>query len=59
MTSPEFQSWFSLSENNAYTIRLEDKFGNLGIIGLLGYELRNKQIYIQDFVLSCRAAGEE
>ena len=57
MTTPEFESWISLSENNASTIRLKDKFGDLGIIGLLSYKLSDKKLFIEDFVLSCRAAG--
>ncbi len=57
MTNPEFESWISFAGNKAYTIRLEDKFGDLGIIGLLGYKFTDKKLYIEDFVLSCRAAG--
>ena len=56
-TNIEFQNWLSLNENKAITLRLEDKFGDLGIIGLLGYKINNENLYVEDFVLSCRAAG--
>ena len=45
------------NENKAITLRLEDKFGDLGIIGLLGYKINNENLYVEDFVLSCRAVG--
>ena len=57
MLVPEFKSWLSLSSSEAYNIRLEDKFGDLGIIGLLGFKINNNQLFVEDFVLSCRVAG--
>lgn len=56
-TNAEFKDWLSLNDNKALTIKLEDKFGDLGIIGLLGYNKNNDRIFVEDFVLSCRAAG--
>lgn len=53
----EFEDWNSIDSNYAFTIRLIDKFGDLGIIGLIGFSLIKKTIFVEDFVLSCRAAG--
>lgn len=57
LSKAEFQDWHSINSNYAFTIRLIDKFGDLGIIGLIGFTLNEKTIFVEDFVLSCRAAG--
>ena len=46
-----------LSKNNASKIKLislQDKFGNHGVIGCVHYKKINNEVYIQDFILSCR-----
>ncbi len=55
----DFERWTNQENNNAYTIDLEDKFGKMGIIGLLGFKVDNNEIFIEDFILSCRASGRK
>ena len=38
-------------------IRLTDKFGDMGLIGLFSINLSRTKIDVLDFILSCRAFG--
>jgi len=57
MSTEELKEWIAASGNYAYTFHLSDNYGNLGVIGLLSYSVDINQVFIQDFVISCRAAG--
>ena len=35
-----------------------DRIGNEGIISTLGFQVKNKQIFIEDYILSCRVFGK-
>ena len=55
----DFKKWANKQNNSAFTVDLQDKFGKMGIIALLGYEVKNNELFIEDFVLSCRASGRK
>lgn len=40
-----------------YCCSVEDKFGEMGIVGFFNLEIKKKGGYIKDFLLSCRAFG--
>lgn len=42
-----------------YCCRVEDKFGDMGIVGFFSLEIKDKKGIIRDFLLSCRAFGRE
>jgi FkbH-like protein len=47
-----------LSANNlVYGIRVSDKFGDYGLVGLILIKVLDKQAILQNFLLSCRALG--
>ena len=54
---PELEEWISCNDNYAYALHLKDVHGSLGIIALLSYTLVDRQVLVEDFVISCRAAG--
>jgi FkbH-like protein len=57
-TEPEFRRW--LGEGGARaarTIKVADRFGDLGLTGLVSWEVTGAGVEIADFVLSCRAMG--
>lgn len=39
-----------------YSFRVSDKFGNYGIVGFANFEIVENDLYLRDFVMSCRVA---
>lgn len=55
LTRPELINWFYDRNHRAWTFRLQDKFGNYGLIGFLSVDINEGRII--DFIISCRAMG--
>ena len=55
----ELKDWNSNSGNSIYTFSVSDRFGDLGLVGILGTSVKKEKGYITDFILSCRAMGRE
>ena len=41
----------------AFTLRVQDKYGEYGLVGFLGLESRDDRVLIDSFLLSCRVLG--
>jgi FkbH-like protein len=60
ITGPEFLCWLSEGEGRqTLAIRVADRFGEIGLTGLISWELADDVLEIIDFVLSCRAMGRQ
>jgi FkbH-like protein len=47
-----------MSEGNlVFGLRVSDKFGDYGLVGLILMEVRGKQAVMRNFLMSCRALG--
>lgn len=57
MSDKEFKDWANKEEHKVWIFRVKDKFGDLGLTGIISMEIKNKIAEIIDFVLSCRAFG--
>jgi FkbH-like protein len=57
LTEEELRHWAGHPGHRVWTFRVGDKFGDLGLTGLLGVELGTTTVSIVDFVLSCRVMG--
>ena len=56
----EFMHWLSEAEGRqALAIRVTDRFGDVGLTGLISWEPAGDALEIIDFVLSCRAMGRQ
>ncbi len=56
-TLDEISEFFDKSEYEFFCFSVKDRFGDLGIVGLLLLDSEDDQIEIDSFVLSCRAMG--
>ena len=45
------------THSDIFVFDVSDKFGKLGICGILGLEYKNNECLISDFILSCRVMG--
>jgi FkbH-like protein len=57
LTETELQDWASDPGRSVWTLRVADRFGDLGLTGLLSLEQVDDEAHVQDFVLSCRVLG--
>jgi FkbH-like protein len=55
---PELEKFVS-SGNLVYGLRVSDKFGDYGLVGLILIEIHKKQAVLRNFLMSCRALGRQ
>lgn len=53
----ELTAWASRPGTQLWTVRVEDRFGNSGLTGVVSVELDGADARLADFVLSCRVMG--
>jgi FkbH-like protein len=59
MTEAELIDWARQEQRKVWIIRASDKFGDLGLVGIVSIEVNNNIGCITDFILSCRAMGRK
>jgi FkbH-like protein len=57
MTESEFWAWSQNNDNRVWTFRVSDRFGDAGLIGIVGLQQKGTTATMVDFVLSCRVMG--
>ena len=58
MSKEELKTWAAKKDHWFYVVHVKDVFGDNGITGLLGFHKTEKnEIFIDDFVMSCRVMG--
>jgi FkbH-like protein len=58
-TESEIIEWSIQSDRKIWTFQVSDKFGDLGLVGILGVKVGDGTVQVTDFVLSCRAMGRK
>ena len=59
MTESELQEWANAANHRLWVFRVEDKFGDSGLTGIMSMEWDDRQARIVDFILSCRVMGRQ
>ena len=61
MTSDEILNWASLDSRRVLVCSVKDKFGELGLTGIVSVEAQTQgsEAYVVDFLLSCRVMGRK
>lgn len=57
LTESELIAWAEIPGNSLLTISVSDKFGDMGLCGIIGVSVTSDESQIIDFVLSCRVMG--
>jgi FkbH-like protein len=57
MTDMEFLEWSNQGKRRVWVFRVIDKFGDLGLTGIISLDPQGSKATIVDFVLSCRIMG--
>ena len=53
----EFDKLIKTKNNYLFSCKVSDKFGDMGLVGVVSFKILEKSIQVIDFVLSCRAFG--
>ncbi len=59
MREAEFKQWAAYSLHKVIVFRVSDKFGHLGLTGIISAQIKDKEAKVIDFILSCRAFGRK
>ncbi len=59
MTEQQFMDWSRIDTHRVWTFRVSDKFGSMGLTGILSVSTGEHEVDIVDFVLSCRVFGRK
>jgi len=59
LSETELTEWASATGREVWTFRVEDRFGQSGLTGLLSVELAGETLHIVDYLLSCRVMGRK
>jgi FkbH-like protein len=59
LSAAELWKWASAGDRHVWTLRVTDRFGDYGLVGILSVDVRELTGHIVDFVLSCRAMGRQ
>ncbi len=61
LSQEEIISWINKDKENRrmYIIEVKDRLGDLGIVGIISLEAKDKVVNIEDYILSCRAMGRK
>jgi FkbH-like protein len=57
MSETELSAWSKLAAHEVWTIHVEDRFGIAGLTGIVGIARVGEDIFLEDYVLSCRVMG--
>lgn len=57
LTQGELERWLQEKNHYFFAIRISDRFGDMGLTGLVGLSVSQDMAVIEDFVLSCRVMG--
>jgi FkbH-like protein len=57
LSEAELQAWLGSTQNHFWTLRVVDRFGDSGLVGLMSLSAENDRGQILDFILSCRVMG--
>ncbi|MFN0097679.1 MAG: HAD-IIIC family phosphatase [Gemmatimonadaceae bacterium] len=59
LSEGELAAWAAEPENAFWTVSVADRFGEAGLTGLVGVQVRDGRATVEDFVLSCRVFGRQ
>ena len=59
MSEKEILLWSSLPNHSMLAVSASDKFGDMGLVGVVSVNVESKIGFLVDFILSCRVMGRK
>jgi FkbH-like protein len=57
MTEGGFAAWMEGPDRRSWVFRVQDRFSDAGLTGLVSLEVQGRRATLEDFILSCRVFG--
>jgi FkbH-like protein len=57
LTQGELERWSNDDRHYFFAVRVSDRFGDMGLTGLVGLRFEKDMAVLEDFILSCRVMG--
>jgi len=57
-TEKEIADFIAIATNQCVTVRVSDRFGNYGLVGVLLYQIAGGKMFLESLLLSCRTLGK-
>jgi FkbH-like protein len=57
LTERELFDWSASPQNRLIAVSVSDKFGDMGLCGILGISAKGEKAEVSDYILSCRVMG--
>jgi len=55
----ELQCFINTNNNRIYSLKVSDKYGDYGTVGLIILEINNNEAVMENYILSCRVLGRK
>jgi FkbH-like protein len=59
LSESEIITWAKQSNHALLAVTASDKFGDMGLVGIIGMEVQGKEGQLTDLILSCRVMGRQ
>jgi FkbH-like protein len=59
LSAEEILKWVKADNHSMLAISVSDRFGDMGLVGIIGVEADNSKGKLVDFILSCRVMGRK
>jgi FkbH-like protein len=59
LTPDAFDHWIQQKENKLYSLRVKDRYGDSGLVGIVSVTIKGKETQVVDLILSCRVFGRK
>lgn len=59
LSESELRAWSQQHNQHLFCLKVEDKFGDYGLTGIVGLTVVENEMLITDFILSCRVMGRK
>lgn len=59
LTEQEILDWAGQTKHALLTVSAADRFGDMGLVGIVGLEVEGQKGQLVDFILSCRVMGRK
>jgi len=56
-TEGELAQWLSTGSHHGAIVKVRDRFGDYGVVGLMTFALHPECLFVESFLLSCRVLG--
>jgi FkbH-like protein len=59
LSEKKILDWIGMDSRSLLAVSVSDRFGDMGLVGIVGVEAKDSKGQLVDFILSCRVMGRK